>query len=97
AYHRGKSYRPLLEILVASLHIAGVWWYYVPEILTSFQHTGGWPKDFNDAITFDRFLYFWSAYFIFPALWVIIPLILAGEAWKMANNALSASPIKKKK
>ena len=31
AYHRNKSWRRPLEIIVSVLQVAGVWWFYVPE------------------------------------------------------------------
>lgn len=82
AYHKGKVYKPLLEIIMACLHIAGVWWFYLPEIFNGFPYSGGWPKSLGECFTFHRFLYLWSAYFIFPAIWVVVPFLIAKTAWK---------------
>ena len=88
AYHQGKSYRQLLEITVGILHIAGVWWFYVPEIVNSFPYSGGWPDTLSEAISFRRLLYFWCGYFVFPALWVYVPFQIGKKAWIEINAAM---------
>ena len=41
AYHRNKSWRRPLEIIVSVLQVAGVWWFYVPEAVCSGDLRGG--------------------------------------------------------
>jgi len=52
-YVRGKAWRRPLEIVIGCLHIAGVWWFYVPEAFAGFPHLGGWPKP-GEHLTFHR-------------------------------------------
>lgn len=61
AYVRGLAWRRPLEIVVGCLHIAGVWWFYVPEAYAGFPHLGGWPKA-GEHFSFDRLFYFYFGF-----------------------------------
>ena len=84
-YKQGKSWRRPLEIIVSVLHIAGVWWFYVPEAYAGFPHLGGWPTG-SEIFSFHRVFYFWFGFWFMGSLWVTIAFLIA----KTAFNEISA-------
>jgi len=80
AYIRGKPWRRPLEIVVGCLHIAGVWWFYVPEAYAGFPHLGGWPKP-GEHLTFHRLFYFYLGFWVMGATWVIVAFTIARTAF----------------
>jgi hypothetical protein len=74
-YMRGKSWRRPVEIIVSLLHVAGVWFFYVPEAFAGFPHLGGWPSK-ETALSFDRLVFFWFGFWFCGILWTVVPLAI---------------------
>jgi len=73
-YRRGKPWRRPVEIIVSLLHVAGVWFFYVPEAFAAFPHLNGWPKTVKEALSFDRLLFFWFGFWAMGILWTVVPI-----------------------
>lgn len=80
-YVRGKSWRRALEIIVSVLHIAGVWWFYVPEAYSHFPHLGGYPKGWTEALTFHRIFYFYFGFWFMGSVWVVTAFTIGKTAF----------------
>mmetsp|Transcript_17733 Transcript_17733/g.28693 ORF Transcript_17733/g.28693 Transcript_17733/m.28693 type:complete len:241 (+) Transcript_17733:353-1075(+) len=89
AYCRGKPYRRISEFTVCVLHAAGVWWFYIPEIIGGFQHLGGWPKSMEEAISFHRLLFFWFGFWFCGSLWLYVPFQIGRTAWVEISSAFN--------
>jgi hypothetical protein len=81
AYVQGKPWRRPLEIVIGCLHIAGVWWFYVPEAYAGFPHLGGWPTPQN-RFSFHTLFYFYFGFWFMGAIWVVVAGTLALTAFK---------------
>ena len=79
-YMQGKPWRRPLEIIVGCLHIAGVWWFYVPEAYAGFPHLGGWPKP-GERLTFHRIFYFWFGFWFMGGLWTTVAFTFGKTAF----------------
>jgi len=75
-YRRGKPWRRPVEIIASLLHVAGVWFFYVPEAFAGFDHLGGWPKTLKEALTFERVVFFWFGFWFCGILWTVVPLMV---------------------
>ena len=67
-------------MITGVLHIAGVWWFYLPEAYSDFKHLGGWPTH-EDWLTFERLFYFYFGFWCLSALWVIVAFMTAKTAF----------------
>lgn len=54
AIRRGWPQRHAAALALSILHAAGVWYFYVPEVLNGFAHLGGWPKTAAEALSLER-------------------------------------------
>lgn len=89
AYCRRKAYRHIVEFTVCVLHAAGVWWFYFPEAIAGFEHLGGWPKSFGEAISFHRLLFFWFGFWFCGILWLVVPFQIGKSAWIDITQAMA--------
>lgn len=90
-YVRGKAWRRCLEVIVSVLHIAGVWWFYVPEAYSNFPHLKGWPADWKESLTFHRVFYFWFGFWFMAAIWVTAAFMIGKTAFLEIASIIQAS------
>ena len=81
AYSRGWPQRHLAAFAVSMLHVIGVMYFYVPEVLNGFRHLGGWPASLEEGLSFHRLLFFWFGFWFCGTLWVVIPLLIIRHTW----------------
>lgn len=83
AYHRNAPWRRALEFGVSLLQIAGVWWFYVPEAYSEFQHLGGWPPNAKGGhLSFENLFYFYFGFWILGSVWVVTATNIAVTAFR---------------
>jgi len=95
-YVQGRPWRRPLEIVVGCLHIAGVWWFYVPEAFAGFPHLGGWPAP-HERFTFERIFYFYFGFWFMGGLWVTAAFFIGRTAFFEISSIIEASEKPKKK
>jgi len=81
AFHKGLPFRRATEIIVCILHSTGVWYFYVPEVLGSFRHLNGWPTSFDEALSFNRLVFFWFGFWFCGLLWLYVPFQIGRTAF----------------
>jgi hypothetical protein len=76
AYRRNAPWRRPVEMIASLLHVAGVWFFYVPEAFAGFPHLGGWPKSTQEALSMDRLVFFWFGFWFCGILWSVMPVMV---------------------
>ena len=90
--HRGSPWRHTAVLLLSALHLCGVWYFYIPEILNGFAHLGGWPQSVAEALSLHRIIFFWFGFwFCGMGVWVIVPSLYGYSAAREIAAAVAVS------
>jgi hypothetical protein len=78
-YWTGKTWTKPIEIAFNMWSVAGVLYYYGSEVILGFPNVH-YPRNFEEAISFEMVLKFWVGFIVFPSLFAVVGIVLTVRA-----------------